>query len=172
MKLSKVKRVCCNSRQMAVVNTSGGKNMITQWVGVDAAMYPLIDVQTSKEQLQRLWELTGKTIVEMEQTPVAVWASELDEADGQIDTETVPKVALFRIDGYEVLAPEGGGLKYIPEEYLIPLSGRLDYVLMESGWVAVYEDGNLGAMVRTVRGKMAQRMDEIISRAAGKLSGA
>lgn len=57
MKLSKVKRVCCNARQMAVINANGENNMITQWVGTDTAMYPLIDMRVSKEQLQKLWEL-------------------------------------------------------------------------------------------------------------------
>lgn len=171
MKLSKVKKVCCQARQMDVVNTSGANNMITQWVGTDAAMYPLIDMRVQKEQLQRPWELTEKTITEMEQVPVAVWANELDEADAQIDIATVPRIALCNIDGYEVLVPEGSGLKYIPGNYLKPLDGKLDYMPLASGWVAVYEDGVLGAMVRPVAEKCQGALDTLIRRAAERVPG-
>lgn len=172
MKLSKAKRVCCNARQMAVINANGENNMITQWVGTDTAMYPLIDMRVSKEQLQKLWELGENVISDMEQAPVTVWAQELDEANGQIDIATAPKIALCNIDGYEVLAPEGGILKYIPEEYLMPLSGKLDYVPLENGWVAVYEGGSLGAMVRPVAEKWRGPLDAIIRRAAERVPGA
>lgn len=162
MKLSKVKKVCCNARQMALINTDGGTNMVTQWVGTDAAMYPLQEIRVSQGQLEKLWELGENVLFDMKQAPVTVEACDLEEPAGQIDISTAPRVRMCNLDGYEVLRPEGGGLMYIPEWLLKPLEGTLDFVPLPSGWVAVYEGGVLGAMVRPVEDKWRGQLDVMV----------
>lgn len=98
----------------------------------------------------------------MKQAPVTVEACDLEEPAGQIDISTAPRVYLCNLDGYEVLRPEGGGLMYIPEWLLKPLEGRLNFVPLPSGWVAVYEDGVLGAMVRPVEDKWRRSLDVMV----------
>lgn len=162
MKLSKVKRACCQARQLGLIDTGTGNNMAVQWVGTDAAMYPLQGMQVFRRQLEKLWELGENVINDMQQAPVTAEACDLEKPAGQIDLDSVPRVHLCNLDGWEVLAPMSGGLMYIQEGLLRPLDGKLDFVPMPSGWVAVYEDGVLGAMVRPVEGKWRGPLDAMV----------
>lgn len=170
MKLSKVKKVCTSKRQLEVVNTTGANNLITQWVGTGEAMYPLRDMQVTREQLQKLWELSDIVIMDMENSPVLVDAEQLETAEPLIDTKTAEKMWLCDMGEVIVLAPKDGNLMYIKKEYLEPCKGDdLHFVPMGGDWIGVYESDKIGAMVKTVPEYYKRLMDSIIRRAAKKL---
>ena len=166
MKLSKIKSVCKACKQIRQLTADDFvDNMVTQWLGVDGALYPVTGTLLNLPTLGAVWEL-GDRLLEMdaaegrytdmvERGLLDQWdAEELRRVPMQVDTKGMPEIQMGEYNGYLGLADGPELICYIKEWLLEPCRGmgRLGYEMVSGAgkaqWVAVYADGTLVGLIR------------------------
>ena len=166
MKLSKIKSVCKACKQIRLLTADDFvDNMVTQWLGVDGALYPVTGTLLNLPTLGAVWEL-GDRLLEMdaaegrytdmvERGLLDQWdAEELRRVPMQVDTKGMPEIQMGEYNGYLGMADGPELICYIKEWLLEPCRGigRLGYETVSGAgkaqWVAVYADGTLVGLIR------------------------
>ena len=166
MKLSKIKSVCKACKQIRLLTADDFvDNMVTQWLGVVGALYPVTGTLLNLPTLGAVWEL-GDRLLDMdaaegrytdmvERGLLDQWdAEELRRVPMQVDTKGMPEIQMGEYNGYLGMADGPELICYIKEWLLEPCRGmgRLGYEMVSGAgkaqWVAVYADGTLVGLIR------------------------
>lgn len=166
MRLSKIKSVCRACKQIRLLTADEFvDNMVTQWLGVDGALYPVTGTLLNLPTLGAVWEL-GDRLLEMdaaegrytdmvERGLLEQWDAEaLRRVPMQVDTKGMPEIQMGEYNGYLGMAVGPELICYIKEWLLEPCRGmgRLGYEMVSGAgnaqWVAVYADGTLVGLIR------------------------
>ena len=166
MRLSKIKSVCKACKQIRLLTADEFvDNMVTQWIGVDGALYPVTGTLLNLPTLGAVWEL-GDKMADMDAAEgrytdmVArgllepLDAEELRRVPMQVDTKGMPEIQMGEYNGYLGMADGPELICYIKEWLLEPCRGmgRLGYEMVSGAgkaqWVAVYADGTLVGLIR------------------------
>lgn len=166
MKLSKIKSVCKACKQIRLLTADDFvDNMVTQWLGVDGALYPVTGTLLNLPTLGAVWEM-GDRLLDMdaaegrytdmvERGLLDQWdAEELRRVPMQVDTKGMPEIQMGEINGYLGMADGPELICYIKEWLLEPCRGmgRLGYDHVggasNAQWIAVYADGTLVGLIR------------------------
>lgn len=166
MRLSKIKSVCRACKQIRLLTADEFvDNMVTQWLGVDGALYPVTGTLLNLPTLGAVWEL-GDKLADMDAaegryTDMVVrgllepWDAEvLRRVPLQVDAASMPEIQMGEINGYLGMADGPELILYIKEWLLEPCRGmgRLGYEMVSGAgnaqWVAVYADGTLVGLIR------------------------
>lgn len=166
MKLSKIKSVCKACKQIRLLTADDFvDNMVTQWLGVDGALYPVTGTLLNLPTLGAVWEL-GDRLLDMdaaegrytdmvERGLLEQWDAEtLRRVPMQVDTKGMPEIQMGEYNGYLGMAAGPEWICYIKGWLLEPCRGmgRLGYEMVSGAgnaqWVAVYADGTLVGLIR------------------------
>lgn len=166
MRLSKIKSVCKACKQIRLLTADEFvDNMVTQWIGVDGALYPVTGTLLNLPTLGAVWEL-GDRLLDMdaaegrysdmvERGLLEQWDAEaLRRVPMQVDTKGMPEIQMGEYNGYLGMADGPELICYIKEWLLEPCRGmgRLGYDHVggasNAQWIAVYADGVLVGLIR------------------------
>lgn len=166
MRLSKIKSVCRACKQIRLVTADEFvDNMVTQWIGVDGALYPVTGTLLNLPTLGAVWELGDKLAdfdaaegryTEMVERGLLepLDAEVLRRVPLQVDAAGMPEIQMGEINGYLGMADGPELICYLKEWLLEPCRGmgRLGYDHVggagDAQWVAVYADGVLVGLIR------------------------
>lgn len=168
MKLGKVKKICTAAEQLCVLDLPYTENMVLQWVGTADAMYPMRQLQLSREQLQQVWELGEGMVNAMEMHPVTHDEELFAHVPGQMAMEDTEPLVVAEVNGYWALRCGEKNMLFVVKELFAPCLGggpvRLNLELDANGdwWVAIYVDGVLDGLVRPVDGRKAATLHRMI----------
>lgn len=166
MRLSKIKSVCKACKQIRLLTADEFvDNMVTQWIGVDGALYPVTGTLLNLPTLGAVWELgdrladfdaaEGRYTDMVERGLLEPWDAEvLRRVPLQVDAASMPEIQMGEINGYLGMADGPELICYIKEWLLEPCRGmgRLGYDHVggagDAQWIAVYADGVLVGLIR------------------------
>lgn len=166
MRLSKIKSVCRACKQIRLLTADElVDNMVTQWIGVDGALYPVTGTLLNLPTLGAVWELGDRLAdfdaAEGRYTDMVVRgllepldAEVLRRVPMQVDAASMPEIQMGEYNGYLGMADGPELICYIKEWLLEPCKGmgRLGYDHVggagDAQWVAVYADGVLVGLIR------------------------
>lgn len=186
MRLSKIKSVCKACKQIRLLTADEFvDNMVTQWLGVDGALYPVTGTLLNLPTLGAVWEL-GDKLADMDAaegryTDMVVrgllepWDAEvLRRVPLQVDAASMPEIQMGEINGYLGMADGPELILYIKEWLLEPCRGmgRLGYDHVggagNAQWVAVYADGTLVGLIRPETQGVADVVSKGLKAMAGR----
>lgn len=166
MRLSKIKSVCRACKQIRLLTADEFvDNMVTQWLGVDGALYPVTGTLLNLPTLGAVWEL-GDKLADMDAAEgrytemmergllEPLDAEVLRRVPLQVDAASMPEIQMGEINGYLGMADGPELICYIKEWLLEPCRGmgRLGYDHVggagNAQWIAVYADGVLVGLIR------------------------
>lgn len=166
MRLSKIKGVCKACKQIRLLTADEFvDNMVTQWIGVDGALYPVTGTLLNLPTLGAVWEL-GDKLADMDAAEgrytEMVERGLLEPLDAevlrrvplQVDAASMPEIQMGEINGYLGMADGPELICYLKEWLLEPCRGmgRLGYDHVggagNAQWIAVYADGVLVGLIR------------------------
>lgn len=166
MRLSKIKSVCKACKQIRLLTADEFvDNMVSQWIGVDGALYPVTGTLLNLPTLGAVWELgdrladfdaaEGRYTDMVERGLLEPWDAEvLRRVPLQVDAASMPEIQMGEINGYLGMADGPELICYIKEWLLEPCRGmgRLGYDHVggagDAQWIAVYADGVLVGLIR------------------------
>ena len=166
MRLSKIKSVCKACKQIRLLTADEFvDNMVTQWIGVDGALYPVTGTLLNLPTLGAVWEMGDRLAdfdaaegryTEMVERGLLepLDAEVLRRVPLQVDAASMPEIQMGEINGYLGMADGPELICYIKEWLLEPCRGmgRLGYDHVggagNAQWVAVYADGVLVGLIR------------------------
>lgn len=166
MRLSKIKSVCRACKQIRLLTADEFvDNMVTQWIGVDGALYPVTGTLLNLPTLGAVWEMGDRLAdfdaaegryTEMVERGLLepLDAEVLRRVPLQVDAAGMPEIQMGEINGYLGMADGPELILYIKEWLLEPCRGmgRLGYDHVvgagNAQWIAVYADGVLVGLIR------------------------
>lgn len=149
MKLSKVKGVCAGTGHIFHIKAETGFD-VQSWIGDGAALYPIRSLDITAEKARIIWELDEEKVSCREGDMDLILAKQLAGVPVQIDAENAPTKEICEINGWKVLWDETTQQsRLINVRFLAPVEAKnRAYLYMEEeGWVAVYEEGVIAAVV-------------------------
>lgn len=166
MRLNAIKQVCKAARQIRLLTADGDiRNMVTQWIGTDKALYPVRGLTLDLKVLSVIWELDPKKAdYDMAEGEFADMVDRglLADADAHllrsvpasIDVEKAPRLGIGELNGYKALAVDDDKMLFLPSGSLEPCykqgGWNFDIVRGDSRRVAVYGRDNLIAVLSPV----------------------
>ncbi|MGN0761773.1 MAG: hypothetical protein ACI4MK_00220 [Aristaeellaceae bacterium] len=166
MRLSKIKSVCRACKQIRLLTADEFvDNMVTQWIGVDGALYPVTGTLLNLPTLGAVWELGDRLedwdaaegrYTEMVERGLltTLEADVLRRVPLQVDAANMPEIQMGEYNGYLGMAVGPELICYLKEWLLEPCRGmgRLGYDMVSGAgsaqWVAVYAGGTLAGLIR------------------------
>lgn len=179
MRLSKVKKVCMDAGQIRILTADNSCNMVVQWIGTDAALYPVEGLVLDLKTLLAIWEIDSKKAGEIDMAEGSyadmVDRGLLTEADarllrmvaGSIDTNEAPLLGLGEVNGCKALACGEEQMIFLPPGTLTPCfkHGGINFdVIVQDGGarVAVYGGGSLIGLLWPLDSARAEGLHGII----------